>query len=439
MTETRKLHVFLCHASQDKPVVRELYQRLNAEGWIDPWLDEEKLLPGQDWDMEIEKAVEATDVVIVCLSNNSVTKEGYVQKELKIALNVALFKPDETVFLIPLKLNDCPVPRNLRSIQYIDYFPLDRKEWAYDRILAALQLRASLLKIPIQKIVGESIQDKLGSANSEYKLLKHNKTTKGGHPIYIYGGIEFIKIPSGIFVMGSSDNEHFFYNDSKPQHEITLAYNYYLSRYPITYSQYAIYMNASGIYAGGEINFGGGWVPGHNDDHTYPVRYISFEAAQAFVNWLNKNYGGNLPSNYSFRLPSEAEWEKAARGADGRLYPWGNERNQWNCNVNTKWPTPVGKFSPEGDSIYGLSDMAGNVWEWTRSLWGEDITHPTYKYPYRSDDGRENNDEKGYRVLRGGSFLDDIYHATTSFRHRLDRPDKNTGFRVAIVLQRRKK
>ena len=66
MTESRKLRVFLCHSSQDKPIVRELYQRLNAEGWIDPWLDEEKLLPGQDWDMEIEKAVEAANAVIMC-------------------------------------------------------------------------------------------------------------------------------------------------------------------------------------------------------------------------------------------------------------------------------------------------------------------------------------------------------------------------------------
>ena len=74
-TTDRKLSVFLCHSSQDKPIVRELYQRLNAEGWIDPWLDEEKLLPGQDWDMEIEKAVEAADAVIVCFSSNSVTKE----------------------------------------------------------------------------------------------------------------------------------------------------------------------------------------------------------------------------------------------------------------------------------------------------------------------------------------------------------------------------
>ncbi len=89
MPETRKLRVFLCHASQDKPVVRELYRRLNNEGWIDPWLDEEKLLPGQDWDMEIERAVENSDDVIVCLSSNSVSKEGYIQKELRKILDVA--------------------------------------------------------------------------------------------------------------------------------------------------------------------------------------------------------------------------------------------------------------------------------------------------------------------------------------------------------------
>ncbi|MCQ3938113.1 MAG: hypothetical protein DPW18_13850 [Chloroflexi bacterium] len=85
-TTSRKLRVFLCHASQDKPVVRELYQRLNTEDWIDPWLDEEKLLPGQDWEMEIEKAVEITDAVIVCISNRSVSKDGYFQKELRKVL-----------------------------------------------------------------------------------------------------------------------------------------------------------------------------------------------------------------------------------------------------------------------------------------------------------------------------------------------------------------
>ena len=90
MAVPRKLKVFLCHASQDKLVVRELYQRLLAEDWIDPWLDEEKLLPGQDWNLEIEKAVETSDAVVVCVSTISMAKEGYVQKELRRILDLAL-------------------------------------------------------------------------------------------------------------------------------------------------------------------------------------------------------------------------------------------------------------------------------------------------------------------------------------------------------------
>jgi hypothetical protein len=84
----RNLNVFLCHAKEDKPTVRELYRQLTAEGWMDVWLDEENLFPGQEWDMEIEKAVEAADVVVVCLSSHSVDKEGYVQKELRFVLDV---------------------------------------------------------------------------------------------------------------------------------------------------------------------------------------------------------------------------------------------------------------------------------------------------------------------------------------------------------------
>ena len=141
MNPSHKLRVFLCHASQDKPIVRELYQRLLAEEWIDPWLDEEKLLPGQDWDMEIEKAVEAADVVIVCASSRSVTKEGYIQRELKFALDIALEKPEGTIFIIPLRLDDCDVPRRLRSWQYVDYFPSEKRKVSIQRLLQSLKLR----------------------------------------------------------------------------------------------------------------------------------------------------------------------------------------------------------------------------------------------------------------------------------------------------------
>lgn len=141
MAESRKLHVFLCHASQDKPVVRELYQRFLAEGWIDPWLDEEKLLPGQDWDMEIEKALRAIDAVIVCLSTNSVDKEGYIQHEIRLVLRAASYKPDNTIFLIPIRLNDCAIPMRMELQHYVDFFPSAREEWAYQRLSQALQSR----------------------------------------------------------------------------------------------------------------------------------------------------------------------------------------------------------------------------------------------------------------------------------------------------------
>jgi hypothetical protein len=145
MPEPRKLRVFLCHASQDKPIVRELYQRLNAEGWIDPWLDEEKLLPGQDWNMEIEKAVESADVVVVFLSKNSITKEGYIQKEIKKALDKADEKPDETIFIIPLKIEECEVPRRLAKWQWVEFFPNSNKFEAINRLLSSFRKRYSML------------------------------------------------------------------------------------------------------------------------------------------------------------------------------------------------------------------------------------------------------------------------------------------------------
>ncbi len=144
MPETkRKLKVFLCHASEDKPAVRGLYQRLKAEGWVDPWLDEEKLLPGQDWDLEIERAVEEADAVIVFLSSNSVSEEGYIQRELRFVLTIADYKPEGTLFIIPFRLDECPLPRRLKIWHYVDFFPKEREVWAYDRLLQSLRVRGS--------------------------------------------------------------------------------------------------------------------------------------------------------------------------------------------------------------------------------------------------------------------------------------------------------
>src|SRR5687768_9665531 len=137
-TAKRPLRVFLCHSSGDKPVVRDLYHRLDAEGWIDAWLDTEKLYPGQDWNLEIETAVEAADVILVCLSKNSVTKEGYVQRELRIVLELADYKPEGTVYVIPVRLEECDPPRKLRTWQYVDFFPENARDNGYQKLLTSL-------------------------------------------------------------------------------------------------------------------------------------------------------------------------------------------------------------------------------------------------------------------------------------------------------------
>ena len=145
MTQPRRLRVFLVHAVQDKPTVRELYARLKSESWLDPWFDEENLLPGQNWDMEIQKTLRNIDAIIICLSKLSIAKEGYIQKEIKRALDICEEKPDGTIYIIPLRLDDCEIPPRLKVFHWVDYFS---KTYNYDqKLLAALNARAESLGI----------------------------------------------------------------------------------------------------------------------------------------------------------------------------------------------------------------------------------------------------------------------------------------------------
>ncbi len=139
-TKQRLLKVFLSYASQDESAVREVYNALKRQGWIDPWLDKAKILPGQDWRFVIERAVEEADVVIICLSRQLVNKEGFIQREIRYAYEVAREKPEETIFLIPLRLDECELPRGLRALQRVDYFG-PGKENAFSNLLDALRLR----------------------------------------------------------------------------------------------------------------------------------------------------------------------------------------------------------------------------------------------------------------------------------------------------------
>ena len=119
--ELENLHVFLCHSSRDKFFVRKLYNRLLSIG-ITPWFDEESLLPGQDWDLVIQEEVKKSDAIIVCLSHNSVNQKGYVQKEIRLALDEADKQPENTIFIIPAKLENCDIPVRLDHLHCVNLY-----------------------------------------------------------------------------------------------------------------------------------------------------------------------------------------------------------------------------------------------------------------------------------------------------------------------------
>ncbi len=135
-----RLKVFLCHSSGDKDAVRGLYQALEADGY-DAWLDEEDILPGQEWDSVIKKALKTSDVILICLSQAAIEKEGYVQREVRLALDRAQEMVPGSIFVIPARLEACDLPDWLASYQAVDLY----REGGYERLKLALAARAGQL------------------------------------------------------------------------------------------------------------------------------------------------------------------------------------------------------------------------------------------------------------------------------------------------------
>ncbi len=214
-----------------------------------------------------------------------------------------------------------------------------------------------------------------------------------------FAELGLVKVPAGEFFMGSREGEGL--EREKPQHTLYLP-TYYLGRAPVTVRDYRGFLVAKVRKVEALVAF-----EKANREAEHPVVEVSWPDALAYARW------------HGMGLPSEAEWEKGARGTDGRTYPWGNEwqtgrANTWDFEARTlldrlrwrRWrrTTPVGQFSPLGDSPYGCADMAGNVWEWTRSVWGPEIEKAEFGYLYVANDGRENLESLSRRVVRGGAF-----------------------------------
>jgi formylglycine-generating enzyme required for sulfatase activity len=236
----------------------------------------------------------------------------------------------------------------------------------------------------------------------------------GGYWSAPYGEPEWITIPAGKFWMGG-DGKY----DGKPVHQVNLP-SFQISRVPITNAQYALFVKATQREAPSD------WDENRppKDKESHPVVRVTWYDAIAYCEWLGKVSGKKIT------LPSEAEWEKAARGEkDQRAYPWGQNFETTRCNtfeLGLGDTTPVGIFL-EGASPYGVLDLSGNVWEWTRSI--------RQNYPYDPNDGRENLESSGSRVVRGGAFYDDSHDARCACRDINDPQFRlsSLGFRVVVV------
>jgi formylglycine-generating enzyme required for sulfatase activity len=198
-------------------------------------------------------------------------------------------------------------------------------------------------------------------------------------------------VPPGTYVVGSCDDARDARDDEKPQHTVTIAYPFWIARYPITNAQWQAW-----VAQGGKPSYRAD--DGDLNHPNQPVVRVTWQMFNDFCFWLTDQMGGVLPAGYAVQLPTEAEWEAAARGGDGRRYPWGDEWQDDHAtteanrrDLGTGWSTPVGCYAT-GAAPCGALDMAGNVWEWTADVWR---SHPGAAEPFK---------EQEYRVLKGGSY-----------------------------------
>jgi formylglycine-generating enzyme required for sulfatase activity len=254
--------------------------------------------------------------------------------------------------------------------------------------------------------------------------------------------IAWCEVPAGPFLMGSEDTDEQALDNEKPQRQVKLP-AFRIAKYPVNNAQYAAFVEDGGytekwrhcwtqggwFWKGDDVGpktYGGVWdLPNH------PIVMVTWYEAVAFCRWLTVRLrqAGDIRPNGTVTLPSEAQWEKAARGTDRRSYPWGKEPdpNRANYDATEIFSTsPVGCF-PGGTSPYGCLDMAGNVWEWCTTTWEED--YATYQ-------GDESLEGSAARVLRGGSFHDvaDFVRSAHRFRS-LPAWNVDRGFRVCLVAQ----
>ncbi|NWJ48672.1 MAG: SUMF1/EgtB/PvdO family nonheme iron enzyme [Chloroflexi bacterium] len=462
MPEPAKLKVFLCHSSGDKPIVRELYRRLQAEShWLEPWLDEEELLPGQIWRDEIEKALEETHLILVCLTPESAAKIGYVQAEIETALQFAKYMPEGLSNIIPLKLAECELPRKLSRWQAVNFYD----ERGRDLLIRGLRHHAKNFGVvipdspvspsqnPALTPVIKVAEPKPATPESEREMMlreiadlntSHTRRLQIGDRLSEIGdprrgvGVREDGLPDiawlPVYPGGRLEIE-------EQTFEIQLFY--YIAKYQVTYAQYKAFVKATDGYQNREWwqGFPEKYQPQRLDEQkqkglSNPSDRVSWYQAVAFGRWLNKHMQGwqltssedignplIIGNNAEVRLPTEWEWQWAAQGgSQQREYPWGAWQEGYANTVEAglKRTTAVGMY-PQGAATCGAMDISGNLLEWCQN-----------KYQKPSEVVVDGSGEM--RVIRGGAFPGSRTLASCMSRNHVipHRGSLAFGFRVVL-------
>ena len=478
---------FLSYAHKDEMLARTLAAELRAAG-LAVWIAADGIQPGEKWAEAIDRGLSESGIFIVLLTPNSATSK-WVKHEIYLAIQ-AHMRDEMQIF--PLKMTACDdraFPASLSAFQFVSFesdYAQGRqtlfKQLGVRRVVplhndlqyaiassltavrkGAVEELAALLNHPDIDLADTARQalerlcddDSRVVSNAALAALKPVTSAplitisvatplvkiKDRHTLTLAEGVtlELVSVPSGEFIMGSDNGR----DNEKPQQVVNLP-EYWMGKTPVTVAQFAAFVAAAkhktqAEKVGKSWGYDGkDWVEikgaywaqprGPKSDvknkQNHPVTCVSWQDTVAFCQWASEKTKINII------LPSEAEWEKAARGQYGRKYPWlGDEITDKHCNYNLHIgdTTAVGSYS-DFDSPYGCQDMAGNVWEWTRSVYAD------YKQQKHHRGWDKDISDTDARVLRGGSFAGDDYSVRCAYRYyrSLANHDNNIGFRVCV-------
>ena len=365
--------VFISHAHQDAEFAHRLAADLQRAGWR-VWIAPDSIHPGERWVEAIGRGLDGSGVFLVVLTPAALGSR-WVRKETYDAIDLEV---RGEVRFVPLELEACIVPTMWGSYQRVSF----RSRYE-DGLRALLSRLSGTPDTTSAARTSEAVQPTKQSQGRAPVLIKGTPGTPVAFPSRAApaaGPIAFdwVTIPAGDFLMGSDKQKDKLADDNEtPQHSLYLS-EYRIARVPVTVAQFAVFVKATGFDSVASLDL--------QRKGNHPITDVSWHDALAFCNWAD------------VRLPTEAEWEKAARGTDGRIWSWGNQQpTDELCNFNNKVrdTTPVVRY-PDSASPFGVLDMTGNVWEWTSSL--------RKSYKYDAQDGREDPEASGVRVLRGGAF-----------------------------------